>query len=36
VRADLLRHLVHDGGMTADDVRLELGALVSLVLSGLR
>jgi AcrR family transcriptional regulator len=36
VRADLLRHLVHEGGMTTDQVRSQLKALVDGLLSGRR
>jgi AcrR family transcriptional regulator len=36
VRADLLRHLVHEGGMTTDEVRSQLKALVGRLLAGRR
>ena len=35
VRADLLRHLVRDGGMTADQVRAQLRAFTGQIVSGL-
>ena len=34
VRADLLHHLVHAGGMTTDEVRSQLKALVARLLDG--
>ena len=36
VRADLLHHLVHEGGMTTDEVRSQLKALVARLLAGER
>lgn len=36
VRADLLHHLVHEGGMTTDEVRSQLKALVARLLAGQR
>jgi hypothetical protein len=34
VRADLLHHLVHAGGMTTDEVRSQLKALAARLLDG--